>query len=83
MTERVAPEVYARVFEGHHEGVQILEDLVRRFYDVPVYVPGGIEAERETLRRAARREVIHFVLQRIGQVGLDPNEEEPPPGEPR
>jgi hypothetical protein len=82
MSERKAdPAMYARVFEGHHEGVLILEDLVRRFYDVPVYVRGGIEAQRETERRAAMREVVHHILTQIGQVGRqDPNEDEPPAG---
>ena len=76
---RPNPEAYARVFEGHHEGKLILEDLVRRFYDIPVYVPGGVEAQRETERRAARREVVHFILMQIGQVGQnDPNEDPPP-----
>jgi hypothetical protein len=78
VTERVSPEAYARVFEQHHEGVAILADLARRFYDVNVYVPGGLEAQRETERRAARREVIHFILTQIGQVGkADPNDEDP------
>ena len=66
---QVTPEMYARVFEGHHEGALILEDLTRRFFDVNVYVTGGIEAQRETERRAARREVVHYILTRIGQVG--------------
>lgn len=71
-------EAYARVFEQHHEGVLILEDLVHRFYDVNVFVPGGVDAQRETERRAARREVVHFILTRIGQVGkADTNEDEP------
>lgn len=69
MTERATPETYARVFEGHHEGRLILEDLTTRFFDVEVYVPGGVEAQRETDRRAARREVVRYILTRIGQVG--------------
>lgn len=79
MTERLSPEAYARVFEQHHEGVLILADLTRRFYDVNVYIPGDISAQRETERRAARREVIHFILTQIGQVGkADPNDAEDP-----
>ena len=68
-TERISPEAYARVFEQHHEGVLILADLTRRFFDVNVFVAGGVEAQRETERRAARREVVHFILTQIGQVG--------------
>jgi len=46
---------------------------------VPVYVAGGEEAARETQRRAAAREVVHFILTKLGQVGrVDPNEEPPP-----
>jgi hypothetical protein len=59
---------YARVFEGHHEGALILEDLVRRFYDVPLWVRGGPEAQREMERRVANREVVHFILGQLGQV---------------
>lgn len=77
--ERVEPAAYARVFEGHHEGALILADLVRRFYDVNVFVAGGHDAQRETDRRAARREVVHFILTQIGQVNqADPNESDQP-----
>lgn len=62
--------MYARVFEGHHEGVLILEDLVKRFYDVNVWHPD----QRETDRRAARREVLQFILNRIGQVNAPPDD---------
>lgn len=76
----VDPAAYARVFEGHHEGAKILEDLARRFYDVNTYVAGGVEGQRESDRRSARREVIHFILQQIGQVGQpDTNAQDPAP----
>lgn len=74
--ERVTPEAYVRVFEGHHEGVLILEDLVRRFYDVNTYVAGGIEGQRESDRRSARREVVHYILTRIGSVTRAPEDQE-------
>jgi hypothetical protein len=77
--ERVTPEMYARVFEGHHEGVLILEDLVRRFYDVSLWHPGGVDGQRETERAVARREVVHHILTMIGQVNQpDTNAELPP-----
>ena len=69
------PAMYARVFEGHAEGVQILEDLVARFYDVNVWSA----SQRETDRRAARREVVQFILHRIGQVQHPPQIEESEP----
>lgn len=71
---QVDPAMYARVF-GHGEGALVLQDLVARFFDVNVYVPGGIEAQRETERRAARREVPRFILQQIAQLN------EPPPSD--
>lgn len=78
--ERVSAEAYHRVFVGHHEGAQILEDLTARFFDVDCYVPGGDEGARETSRRAARREVVHYILTKLGQVNApDPNEQDPPP----
>lgn len=77
--ERLDAAVYHRVFEGHREGAQVLAELTRRFYDVNVYVPGGEDAARETQRRAAQREVIHFILVRLSQVNVDdPNSYEPP-----
>lgn len=60
--------MYARVFEGHAEGALILEDLVARFYDVNVWH----RDQRETDRRAARREVVQFILHSIGQVKQAP-----------
>ena len=78
MSEPLSHDAFARVFEGHHEGKLILEDLVRRFYDVNTYVPGGIEGQRESERRSARREVVHYILTRIGQVKETPE----PDGDP-
>jgi hypothetical protein len=64
--------MYARVF-GNGEGALLLQDLTARFFDVNVYCPGGIEAQRETERRAARREVVRFILSQMAQLN------EPPP----
>lgn len=66
--ELAPPEMYHRVFVGHAEGAKVLEDLVARFHDRSVYVPGGVEAERETQARAAQKEVIGFILRRVGQI---------------
>ena len=60
--------LYHRVFVGSKEGEKVLEDLVARFYDRPVYVPGGEEAQRETEKRAAENNVIGFILKLVGQV---------------
>lgn len=69
MRDELAPaEMYNRVFVGHHEGATVLEDLVARFHDRQIYVAGGLEAQRETEKRAAQKEVIGFILRRIGQI---------------
>lgn len=67
--QELAPrDMYHRVFVGHKEGALVLEDLVARFHDRPVYVAGGIEGQRETEKRAAQKEVIGFILRRISQI---------------
>lgn len=69
MRDELAPaEMYHRVFVGHKEGATVLEDLVARFHDRQVYVAGGLEGQRETEKRAAQKEVIGFILRRIGQI---------------
>lgn len=65
------PEAWERMFVHHKDGAAILEDLVARFHDRTIYVPGGIEAQRETERRAAQKEVVGYILRRIGQVKGD------------
>lgn len=68
MPEVVDRSAYHRVFVGHKDGVAVLEDLVARFHDRQTYVAGGIDGQRETEKRAAQKEVIGFILRRIGQV---------------
>lgn len=75
MSREIAqPEDYVATFEGFKPGANVLEDLVARFHDRPIYVPGGIEAQRETEKRAAQKEVIGFILRRIGHIKEDVNE---------
>lgn len=62
----VNPGMYARVFEDHHEGRLIFEDLVRRFGMNP-FVKGGRAAERETLRNLGSKRVVEFIVARINQ----------------
>jgi hypothetical protein len=62
---------YSRVFVGFHEGTEVLQDLVARFHDRSIHVAGGIEAQRETEKRAAQKEVIGFILRKIGQVSQE------------
>lgn len=74
--DRVTPEMYARVFENHAEGVLILEDLVRRFGSNP-YVRGGIEGQRQTDFNAGALSVPTFILNQINRAsGADTDEHE-------
>lgn len=66
--ELAPAEMYHRVFVGHVEGAKVLEDLVGRFHDRPIHVAGGIEGQRETEKRAAQKEVVGFILRRIGSI---------------
>ena len=76
MTDRkVAPEVYARVFEGHHEGVLILEDLTRRFGGA-LFVKGGEEGRRQTDFNLGRRSVLDHIISQINQAHDVPPDEE-------
>jgi hypothetical protein len=74
-TQALPPEVYARVFENHAEGRQILEELTRRFAR-PAVTAGGIDAVLQTYQRDGSRRVIEFIVARINQAaGLDINQE--------
>lgn len=75
MTREPLPaEVYARVFENHAEGVQVLEDLVRRFHR-PAVTEGGIDAVLKTYHREGARAVVDFIINRVNQArGVDVNE---------
>lgn len=69
------PEVYARVFENHAEGVQILEELTARFCR-PAKLQGGIDAVLTTYHRDGARSVIEFIVSRINQAnGVETNDE--------
>lgn len=66
-TERTADAAtYARVFEGHHEGALVLEDLIRRFGGA-LFVKGGEEGRRETDYRLGRRAVLDHIIGQINQ----------------
>ncbi len=72
MSEPLDPAVYSRVFEGHHEGRLILEDLTRRFGG-DLFVKGGEEGRRQTDFNLGRRKVLDFILGQINQANnVDP-----------
>lgn len=72
---KATPEMYGRVFEGHAEGVILLEDLVARFYDQRSFTPGGVEGARMSDFKEGRRSVVAFILKQLGQVKETPDVE--------
>lgn len=73
---RADPDAYARVFEGHHEGVLILEDLTRRFGGA-LFVKGGEEGRRQTDFNLGRRAVLDFILGQINRAnGVAPPDDD-------
>lgn len=74
MAEPIDPAAYARVFDSHHEGVLILEDLTRRFGG-KLFVSGGEEGRRETDYRLGQRAVLDFILARINQANDVPEDQ--------
>jgi len=74
--DRVDAAAYARVFEGHHEGVLILEDLTRRFGGT-LFVKGGEEGRRQTDFNLGRRAVLDFIVGQVNQAnGVAPPDED-------
>jgi hypothetical protein len=72
----IAPEVYARVFENHAEGVMILDDLTAR-YGNSIYAKGGLEGDRQTCFNAGARSVLDFIIGRINQAnGVETNDDD-------
>jgi hypothetical protein len=75
INQHLPAEVYARVFENHAEGRQILDELIKRFGG-SIYVKGGHEADRHTAYNAGRRSVLDFILGRINHAnGVNDNDE--------
>ena len=66
MQTQLQAEAYARVFESHAEGRQILDDLTARFGG-GIFVKGGEEGDRQTCYNAGRRSVLDFIIGRINQ----------------
>jgi hypothetical protein len=69
--DQVDVGAYARIFEGHPDGVAILNDLVSRFGG-SLFVKGGEEGRRETDFRLGRRSVLDYVLSKIDQANNVP-----------
>lgn len=60
-------EDYVATFEGFKPGQKVLEDLMAKFHDRATWAPGGVEGARETERRAAQKDVVGYILRRLGQ----------------
>jgi len=60
----VDPTDYYRAVFSSPEGRRVLEDLRQRFYDAPM---SGDDLHRE----AGRRDVVHFILNLIGEFKHD------------
>lgn len=72
----IDPAAYARVFEGHHEGKLILEDLLVRFGGA-LFVKGGEEGRRQTDFNLGRRAILDFIVGQVNQAnGVDPPDED-------
>lgn len=68
--------MYARVFDTHHEGKLVLEDLVRRFAKNP-FVKGALEGDRATCFNAGQLSVPTFIINQINRAAGVPVDEEP------
>lgn len=66
MTVEQIDAMFQRVFEGHHEGRQVLELLIQRFARNACTV-GGIDAVLKTYMQAGNREVLDHILLRINR----------------
>jgi hypothetical protein len=73
--DQVDVGAYARIFEGHPDGVAILNDLVGRFGG-SLFVKGGEEGRRETDYRLGRRAVLDFIIGQINQANAAPPPDE-------
>ena len=64
LTRAEMARMYAEVFTVGN-GPHVLNHLDALFRARVTYVPGGIEAQRETERRAAQKDVVDYILSMI------------------
>lgn len=67
---KATPQQYAHAFSLTADGQAVLEDLIERF-GADLYVPGGVEAERQTLVNLGRRQVVDHIMAQLAKV--EPN----------
>lgn len=63
---QATPQQYAHTFGLSGDGQAVLDDLIERF-GAALYVPGGHEAERQTLVNLGRRQVIDYIMAQISK----------------
>lgn len=64
--------LYLDIFETDQRGAAIFDDLFRRFGRGGVVTNGGIDAVLQTYQRAARREVLDYIVTRCNRArGVD------------
>jgi hypothetical protein len=74
-SDRVSPQMYARLFVSSAEGPLILEALIERFHRNP-YVPGGIEGQRQTDFNAGCMNVMSFILGQIDKASTGEDDDD-------
>lgn len=66
MTPEQVDAMFKRVFEEHHEGAMVLENLIQRFARNAV-TTGGIDAILKTYMQAGHRDVLDHIVLRINR----------------
>lgn len=59
--------LYADIFEANGAGVEIYDDLVRRFGRELAVTAGGVDAVLQTYRNLGRREVLDYIVTSINR----------------
>lgn len=60
----ITADDYKALFEDNPRGVQVLEDLVRRF-SKPAVTAGGIDAVLKTYTHCGENNVVQFIVRQI------------------
>lgn len=59
----VEPMIYNRIFQRDQDGMNILEELIKLYYDRKSYVKGDTH---DTAFREGQRDVVKFLLNKSG-----------------
>lgn len=75
--DRVSPQMFARLFVNSAEGPLVLDALIERFNRNP-YVPGGLEASRQTDFNAGCMQVMSYILGQIARASTGEDDDDVP-----